>query len=842
MNEPTRKPVIFLAFAQDRVIGGAYLRNLPAELDGIRKALQKARQAELCEVEERANATVENICDVFQEFQDRIAIFHFGGHADSFELLLESLTGEHAAAYREGLVSFLAKQLGLKLVFLNGCSTQQHALDLKEAGIPAVIGTSKTINDAVAADLAVRFYKGLAAGHTIERAWAEAEDQVKMEKGADWRHLYLEGRTETPDRFPWEICYREGADTVKQWNLPAAANSPLFGLPPIPPGDLPLKPYRHLHRFSREHAEIFFGRDQQIRELYNLVTAPYSAPIILLYGQSGVGKSSFLEAGLLPRLEASHEIRYCRRRQELGLLATLQHALTPAGKDQPLLQAWCAVEHERQRPLVMILDQVEEVYTRPNEALPSELPDFWQALQLTLANVATRPKGRLILGFRKEWLAEIEKRLSDHALPYHPHFLEPLDRAGIIQAICGPAHTARLQQHYRLRLAEGLPEIMADSLLEDRDSPLAPMLQILLTKMWDQATQHNRSRPIFNHDLYNSLRKPHLFLQHFLLDQLEALRRWRPEVVDSGLALDVLYFHTTPDGTAQQRTAQETAREYGHRSEVMPELIRQCKDLYLLVDPAADQPDAALAQATRLTHDTLAPLVRKLYDESDKPGQRASRVLSLKLSVYGAGTALLDDADLKTVDDGRSGMRQLTDEEESLIARSREEQASRERQFMYLDDRVADRLKKLGFYDTYRNPDGKGIKHQYKTVRRRGEKLVVDHATGLTWQQSGSEDVMDYADAEKYIQDLNSQNFGGYSDWRLPTLEEAMALMEPQRNKDGLHIDKVFYKKQLWIWTSSKPSAGVAWYVYFLYGYCYTYGVHLDIYVRAVRSGQSSGI
>ncbi|NUM78373.1 hypothetical protein HUU40_28765, partial [candidate division KSB1 bacterium] len=46
-DHQTNKPVIFLAFAQDRVEGGAYLRNLPIELDGVRKALQKARQAGL---------------------------------------------------------------------------------------------------------------------------------------------------------------------------------------------------------------------------------------------------------------------------------------------------------------------------------------------------------------------------------------------------------------------------------------------------------------------------------------------------------------------------------------------------------------------------------------------------------------------------------------------------------------------------------------------------------------------------------------------------------------------------------------------------------------------------
>jgi hypothetical protein len=46
---PQQKPVIFLAFANDRVNYATYLRNLPTEHRGIRNVLNKAIKAGLCE-------------------------------------------------------------------------------------------------------------------------------------------------------------------------------------------------------------------------------------------------------------------------------------------------------------------------------------------------------------------------------------------------------------------------------------------------------------------------------------------------------------------------------------------------------------------------------------------------------------------------------------------------------------------------------------------------------------------------------------------------------------------------------------------------------------------------
>ena len=87
-----------------------FLRQLPEEARRLRKALQPAEQAGLCEVVVRSNSTAGDLFEVFQDpkYRKRIAILHYGGHANGYQLLLESAGGELAAADAGGLAVFLA--------------------------------------------------------------------------------------------------------------------------------------------------------------------------------------------------------------------------------------------------------------------------------------------------------------------------------------------------------------------------------------------------------------------------------------------------------------------------------------------------------------------------------------------------------------------------------------------------------------------------------------------------------------------------------------------------------------------------------------------------------------
>jgi hypothetical protein len=53
---------------------------------------------------------------------------------------------------------------------------------------------------------------------------------------------------------------------------------------------------------------------------------------------------------------------------------------------------------------------------------------------------------------------------------------------------------------------------------------------------------------------------------------------------------------------------------------------------------------------------------------------------------------------------------------------------------------------------------------------------VKDEITGLTWQKTPETSSMYWAESQDVIDSLNSQNYGGYNDWRLPTIKELYSL------------------------------------------------------------------
>jgi hypothetical protein len=114
------------------------------------------------------------------------------------------------------------------------------------------------------------------------------------------------------------------------------------------------------------------------------------------------------------------------------------------------------------------------------------------------------------------------------------------------------------------------------------------------------------------------------------------------------------------------------------------------------------------------------------------------------------------------------------------------------------------------------------ISHDYEENTIEDDKVVIDHATGLMWHQSGSFKNLSWKRAKKWVVKLNENGYAGFKDWRLPTLEETVSLLGPEKNGNQF-IDPAFDRTQSSIWTgdsnisNASLSLDRAWSVNFNY-------------------------
>jgi len=163
------------------------------------------------------------------------------------------------------------------------------------------------------------------------------------------------------------------------------------------------------------------------------------------------------------------------------------------------------------------------------------------------------------------------------------------------------------------------------------------------------------------------------------------------------------------------------------------------------------------------------------------------------------------------------------------------------------NDTVVQMIRKYGFnhpadWSKYElSPSITGnFQHEYELRSSNAINVVIDYATDLMWQQSGTIDPMTWRNAHEYIYKLNSERYAGYSGWRLPTIEELASLLEPAKQNANLYIAPVFGTTQLWCWSADKAvsSNNAAWYVSFSSGGIQQHDPDNLAFILAVRSIQ----
>ena len=222
-----------------------------------------------------------------------------------------------------------------------------------------------------------------------------------------------------------------------------------------------------------------------------------------------------------------------------------------------------------------------------------------------------------------------------------------------------------------------------------------------------------------------------------------------------------------------------------------------------------------------------------LVTELSEPYGRATPVSSVQLFLKGWGVELMEEAGSR-----QEPVRKNRGERPTSAFRLRSKP-------IQIDGTIVEAMmKRYGFSDCKYNPNG-DFANQYELSYLGKIRVVVDHTTGLMWQTSGSRTALqNRRECEAYVNQLNQESYAGFSDWRLPTLDELASLAESQKKTGDLCIDPLFDARVRWCWSADTvPGTGASWGMDYScphpnLGGRFSNGLVRIGHVRAVRSSQ----
>ncbi|HEX8826204.1 MAG TPA: protein kinase [Archangium sp.] len=256
-------------------------------------------------------------------------------------------------------------------------------------------------------------------------------------------------------------------------------------------------PLPGLAAFSEAQARLLLGREEEIDSLLGLLNASRTGRQrwVQLEGPGGTGKSSLVQAGLLPRLKAQaspeaprwlliHPRPSSSPQQGLALALHAAYAETGLDRTPAALEEALRADPEALRLLLTahtpggcqalcVIDPLEELFTL------GEAERRWLDAALSAALVAPDSPLRLLTTLRGDLIHRLEQlpRLARHLNEAARYNLRPMDGATLTRVIQG------LAQRAGLRLSAGLPELMVRDASNEGHG--LPLLGHALRGLWE---------------------------------------------------------------------------------------------------------------------------------------------------------------------------------------------------------------------------------------------------------------------------------------------------------------------------------------------------------------------
>lgn len=300
---------------------------------------------------------------------------------------------------------------------------------------------------------------------------------------------------------------------------PAGAQSPSEEISGRRPSSEPRAPFIGLLPYRFADVDLFFGRDRHIDGLIGKLTAEHT-PLLIINGLSGVGKTSLLRAGLVPRLrQLEYSVAYSQildspRSDVLrGISNAFDMPLTDASLG--IVEALDAVKHVSAHPLVLIIDQLERCFRSSQGDV--EYTSFWKDIARVLGG-GYRHEVQLILSVRSDWLHAFQTVPLNVPVFDFLFLLNPLTEEEAKDALSGPL------KYFNIAYEPELIEEVVSDLAFQKESVNPPELQIVGLALYRHAREFAADGSIrLTVDDYNKLQGARTIIRNHLVNTVNNL-------------------------------------------------------------------------------------------------------------------------------------------------------------------------------------------------------------------------------------------------------------------------------------------------------------------------------
>ncbi len=266
--------------------------------------------------------------------------------------------------------------------------------------------------------------------------------------------------------------------------------------------DTKIYPFKFLDAYTKEDKDIFFGREDEIAQLYEML---FQSDLILIYGASGTGKTSLIQCGLANKFKPFDWFPIpIRRKSNLNdsIAEALKEAIGSSTQNEdddfermfqqeadesisPLEKQLKEVYKQHFRPIYLIFDQFEELYVLGSK---DEQAKFVQTVKEIMQ---IEQPIKILLSIREEYLGllyEFERAVPE--LLRKKLRIEPMNLDKVRQVLEGihqnPRTIVRLEEG---KLAE-ITEVIFKKIQGEEKSLFIqlPYLQVFLDRLYRQIT------------------------------------------------------------------------------------------------------------------------------------------------------------------------------------------------------------------------------------------------------------------------------------------------------------------------------------------------------------------